>query len=108
MRIDAAVYHGGLVSKSSNPSGSPYAPFPHVETRAILGPDFTGDLAELRIYDAPGRMVRTLVDELMTAGQHAAVWDGRDTSGQSVASGVYFYRLQAGDVSATRRMLLLK
>ena len=40
--------------------------------------------------------------------ERAVYWDGRNTSGESVSSGVYFYRLQAGDYSQTRKMVILK
>jgi hypothetical protein len=62
----------------------------------------------LQIYDVSGRLVRTLVDELLGAGPHEKVWDGRDSAGTSVASGVYFYRLTIGDKTLSKKMLLLK
>ncbi|MFQ6093312.1 MAG: FlgD immunoglobulin-like domain containing protein [bacterium] len=52
--------------------------------------------------------LRTLVDETTEAGYHSVVWDGKDSFGNDVASGVYFYRLTAGDFTATRRMVLLR
>jgi len=71
------------------------------------------DLAEsvevrLEIYDALGQKVRTLVAESMPAGAHQVLWRGVDERGQQVSSGVYFYRLQAGDFTQLRSMLLLK
>jgi flagellar hook assembly protein FlgD len=48
------------------------------------------------------------VDETLPAGQHNVMWDGRDTGGTGVASGVYFVRFRAGTFSDTTRMLLLK
>jgi FlgD Ig-like domain len=64
---------------------------------------------ELRIYDAAGKVVRTLVAALMQRGYgHSAVWDGKDATGRRTPSGVYFYRLAAGDFTATRKMVLLK
>jgi hypothetical protein len=52
----------------------------------------------LRVYDVAGRLVRTLVDEERSAGVlHAVSWDGRDHAARRVASGVYFYRLNAGE-----------
>jgi hypothetical protein len=62
----------------------------------------------LTIYDAAGRHVRTLADRAEAAGEHAVVFDGRDDAGRALASGVYFYRLDAGDVTRTRKMVLLK
>ena len=64
--------------------------------------------ATLRVYDVSGSLVRTLVDRVHPAGAFDARWDGRDGQGRPVASGVYFYRLQAGDFVQTRRMVLLK
>ena len=62
----------------------------------------------LTVYDVLGKEVRSLVDGQQSAGRYVAEWDGRDASGQSVASGVYLYRLEAGDYVSTRRMTLLK
>ena len=62
----------------------------------------------LTVYSVDGRLVTTLVHEAMPAGQHEAIWTGRDDSGRRVATGTYLYRLQAGAFSETKRMLLLK
>jgi hypothetical protein len=62
----------------------------------------------LRIYDAAGRLVRVLVEGDRAAGRHTELWDGCDASGKSVASGVYFYRLDAGSFTQTRKMILLQ
>jgi hypothetical protein len=62
----------------------------------------------LRIYNVLGELVRTLADESMVPGVHHKVWDGRDDQGNQVASGVYFYRLRAGDFEDTRKMVLMK
>ena len=48
------------------------------------------------------------LDEMVAQGRHEAVWDGRDDSGRQVASGTYFYRLEAGAHSETKRMVLVK
>jgi hypothetical protein len=63
---------------------------------------------ELSIYDLLGRRVSTLVDQFLTAGSHNVTWNGRSDNGQNMASGVYFYRLEAGSFSQTKRMLLMK
>jgi subtilisin family serine protease len=62
----------------------------------------------LVIYDVRGAEVRALVDARRPAGRHLATWDGRDAGGNPAASGVYFYRLVAGDFAQTNKMVLLK
>jgi hypothetical protein len=62
----------------------------------------------LRIYNVLGEVVRTLVDEPMVPGVHHEVWDGRDDHGNRVASGIYFYRLRAGDLQHAKKMVLMK
>lgn len=67
------------------------------------------DQATLRVYDLAGRLVRTLLaDAPLDAGRHDVTWDGTDDRGRTVAAGVYLYRLQAGDFSATKAMALVK
>ncbi len=62
----------------------------------------------LRIYNLSGQVVAELVDETLTAGTHRAGWDARDESGRAVASGVYLYRLQAGDLQLSRKLVLVR
>lgn len=63
----------------------------------------------LQIFDMAGRLVRRLITaEPHTPGRHEVVWNGRDDSGRQVASGTYFYRLEAGSYSETKRMVLIK
>jgi hypothetical protein len=63
---------------------------------------------ELRIYNQLGREVRTLVKMRQSTGAHQVHWDGRDGSSNLVASGLYFYRLNAGSFVETRKMMLLR
>jgi hypothetical protein len=62
----------------------------------------------LAVYDARGALVRVLVDGQRATGKYDVSWDGRDNAGSPVTSGVYFYRLTAGKVSESRKMVLLK
>jgi outer membrane protein assembly factor BamB len=65
----------------------------------------------LTVHDVRGRVVRTLAAGVMTAGEHALSWNGRDDAGRAVASGVYFARCQRGAGSTavdSRRLVLLK
>lgn len=64
--------------------------------------------AKLAIYDIAGRRVRTLIDDIIDAGGHSVVWNGRNSAGQVVSSGVYFYKLNSEGYTDTKRMLLLK
>ncbi len=62
----------------------------------------------LKIYDMLGREVASLVNGEMNAGTHLLTWDGKDNSGNLVASGVYFYRITAGEFVDTKKMVLVR
>jgi hypothetical protein len=62
----------------------------------------------LAIYNLAGQQVRVVVDSVLPAGEHWAVWDGRDEEGREVSSGVYMYRLQAGAFSQLRHLAIVK
>ena len=62
----------------------------------------------LAVYDVAGRLVRVLIDGVKEAGSHDVAWNGKDSAGRGVASGVYFYRLEAGEFIETRKMVLLR
>ena len=62
----------------------------------------------LRIYNIQGQEVRALIDEQQEIGYHTVPWDGRDDRGFEVATGVYFYHIQAGTSTRTMKMVLLK
>jgi hypothetical protein len=63
---------------------------------------------ELSVYNILGRKIRRLLDESMSAGEHCVEWDGLDSNGYQAPTGVYFYSLHAGDITQTKKMLLLK
>ncbi len=62
----------------------------------------------MKVYNATGRAVATLVDEDLGGGMYSVIWDGRDRDGTEVASGIYFYRITWNGRSETKRMVLLK
>jgi flagellar hook assembly protein FlgD len=62
----------------------------------------------ISVFDVAGRRVRTLVNSASSAGRYVATWDGRDTEGRAVVSGVYFYRMDAGGFSSVRKVTVLK
>ncbi|NIR71235.1 MAG: T9SS type A sorting domain-containing protein [Phycisphaerae bacterium] len=60
------------------------------------------------IYDLLGRQVRELVNENQEAGVHSVKWDGKNQAGQTVAAGVYIYKITAGQVRQVRKMVFVK
>jgi hypothetical protein len=72
--------------------------------------DLSGDeVVSLTIYDMTGQVIRTIVNnQPMSAGNYKQLWDGRDSRGIKVGSGVYFYQLRAGNFIAKKKMTLLQ
>ncbi len=60
------------------------------------------------IYNVKGQLVRTLVNEVQEAGNHTVVWNGIDKNNKAVGSGVYFYKMNAGKYSSTKKMIMMK
>lgn len=65
-------------------------------------------LVRLSVFDVSGRLVRTLVDESMTAGSHEVAWDGRDATGRGVGAGSYLVRMEFGGRVETSTMGLVR
>jgi hypothetical protein len=79
---------------------------PETQIRFSLGGQ---ENVKLVIYDIMGRQVRTLANgDSFNSGFHVLNWDGRDNIGEKVASGMYIYRIKAGDFIADKKMLLVK
>ena len=96
-----------------------YPPIPP----AILGPNFPNPFSgetstaftltrrssiTIGVYDAAGRLVANLLKGERQAGTYSQAWDGRNARGEEMASGVYFFRLDAGEIVQTRKMILLR
>jgi hypothetical protein len=62
----------------------------------------------LEVFDICGRLVATIADENLKRGRYLYDWDGVDNEGREAASGVYFYRLTAGELARTRKLVSLK
>ena len=82
---------------------NPFNPVTHI-AYAIYARSFV----KLTVYNVLGQPVKVLVNERKPAGRFQTVGDGTDRRGQTVASGIYFYRLEAGDYTLTRKMILAK
>lgn len=83
-------------------------PNPFNPTTTIAFNLATGVDVHLAVYDVSGRLVRGLVHGDVAAGRYAILWDGTDDAGRVVGSGVYFYRLEAGELRETRTMVMTK
>jgi len=66
-----------------------------------------GDVT-LEVYNTKGQIIDTLVNEHKTAGEHNVVWNGTDSRGSGLTSGVYFYKIKSGKFTSTKKMILLK
>ena len=77
------------------------------ETKIVFNLPEEGNV-KLEIYNIKGQKVKTLVNEILPAGEHSAIWDGKDSNDKQVGSGIYFYKLKTGDYQKVRKMLLLK
>jgi hypothetical protein len=62
----------------------------------------------IKVYNAMGQLVSTLVDDRVEPGRYSAHWDGKNFAGERVSSGVYFYKMNAGKFNATKKMLVVK
>jgi hypothetical protein len=65
-------------------------------------------LVTLEIFDVSGQLIHTLINGEVASGRKSAIWNGKDSQGNPVSSGVYFYRLKAGSKVLTKKMVLLK
>ena len=85
-------------------------PFNPSTTISFSIPEEIGGAVKVRlaVYNIRGQKVVTLVDELKESGQYSVNWNGRDSSGKRVSSGVFFYRINAGDFTAVRKMVIIK
>lgn len=68
----------------------------------------TKSAVTLKVYNITGQLVRTLVNEVKPAGYYSAIWTGDNDKGQKMANGIYFYRLDAGNFNATKKITLIK
>jgi len=82
---------------------NPFNPQTTIQYRLLKGTK-----VELRIFDLMGKEVATLVNGEQQSGSYEVIWTGCDNQGSSVASGIYLYRLEAGDYQATKRLVLIR
>ncbi len=68
----------------------------------------TSQFVTLEIFNIKGQKVKTLYKGIAEEGKHSVTWEGKDTNGKSVSTGIYFYKLKTGKKEISRKMLLLK
>ncbi len=62
----------------------------------------------IAVYNAKGQLVKTLLNEVKTAGQHSVVWNGQNNNNETATSGIYFYKMTAGNQTEMKKMVLVK
>ncbi|HEC43588.1 MAG TPA: hypothetical protein ENI20_12250 [Bacteroides sp.] len=62
----------------------------------------------LKVYDLQGREVHTLVNQVLHAGNHKLVWDGRNSSGSKLSNGTYVYTLTIGEIIESRTLMIIE
>ncbi len=90
---------------------NPFNPSTTIEFTVPEGdesPEGTAVPVSLRIYTLRGELVRTLISGDVGPGRHTVQWDGKTDRGESVPSGIYLYRLDAGGTSSMRKMIVVK
>ncbi len=110
-RLDTRLVITAVVSEQTEPvlfALHPNYPNPFNPTTTLRFSLPQAGEVELSIYNLMGQRVANLVRGVQEAGPHVLQWNGRDEQGRELASGVYFYHLQAGAQVETRKLLLLR
>jgi hypothetical protein len=107
VRVVATDVSPGAVASPASPGGLRLCAWPNPFGR-LTGIDFSMDAAfsaRVRIFDAQGRMVRTLLDRTLAGGAHRVLWTGADDAGRPLPAGNYFVRLETGGRVETARLV---
>ncbi len=104
--VPASAEDAGIMGDSPRILGARPNPFGSRTSIAFEVP--RAGRISLSIYDASGRLVRTLEDGIISAGNHAAEWDGADGQGRALPSGVYFCRLRMDGTEKTGQLVLTR
>ena len=109
-KVEAMAVLEGIVSLPRSFTLSQNYPNPFNPSTSINYdiPDGDPVRVSLQVYNLRGQLVKVLVEEVKESGSYTVHWDGKDQHGRRLSSGVYFYRIQAGDFSKIRKMVVLK
>ncbi len=105
---DATSADDNVNAESDNVVTMTAFPNPFNPTTTIAFSIPTDSRVTLDVFNIRGQKVRTLLDERMERGEHSVQWTGDDDNGKPCSSGVYLYRMKAGETTKTSRMLLMK
>lgn len=83
-------------------------PFNPSTTIQYTIPEKVTNRVSLEVYDLRGALIKTLVDQVISPGNHSVIWNGADENGNKVSSGLYLYKLQAGDFKMSNKMMLMR
>ncbi len=108
-----AFYRGDLFQNYPNPFNPATTiefEVPGLSNAGAIGASPASGLVPvtLAVYDLRGALVRTLVSSALVPGRHRVVWDGKNSAGARVATGVYFYRMQTKESAQTKKMVLIR
>jgi len=102
----AGILPAALTLEQNYPN--PFAPLPFNHGTVIRFAIPANAATRLAIYNGRGELVRALLNQKLPPGNYSARWDGRNDAGREAASGIYFYRLQIGSMTQTRKLSLVK
>jgi hypothetical protein len=97
-----------VIAPQWNSSLSANYPNPFNPTTTIAFDLAVSGHVSIEVFNIRGQKITTLVNDEFNAGPHTVNWNGIDSQGRSVSSGIYFYRMTIDDFSATRKMILMK
>jgi len=83
---------------------NPFNPY----TTIVFSTVESNENTEITIFNLKGQKVKTLINEILPAGNHSVVWRGKDKSGNDVSSGIYLYKIKSGGYTSTKKMILLR
>lgn len=68
----------------------------------------SNEITDISIFNIKGQLVKSLVTEIMPAGEHSVIWNGKDDTENTISSGVYFYKMRSGKFVSIKKMILMK
>jgi hypothetical protein len=83
-------------------------PNPFNPTTVLTYDVATGGQVTIQVFDVSGRLIRTLLNARKEIGRHQVEWNGKDASGSTVPSGIYFYRMKTSGFDVTKKMILVR